>query len=190
MKRTMPLLYCALCCLCFGCATNTSVDFYIEEPETQSENNVDFLIKWDWGIPLYYFDTAPRSLFFLDISTDEPISDVLVSSFSIEVPELGSEFHESEVARAIIMEDKGVEQTENSAKRYRGFNYIYIDKIFFSDTITNGKQLVAFRKVKHIFLTVTIDYVMDNEQKTSSFSWKFRPRVLKSSALWDALMSV
>jgi hypothetical protein len=64
------------------------------------------------------------------------------------------------------------------------------NKIFLPDTIKNQNQLVAFKKVKHIFLTVTIEYVMGNEKKQTSITWKFRPRVEKSSALWDKWMSV
>ena len=190
MKRTMPLLYCALCCLCFGCATNTSVDFYIEEPETQSENNVDFSVDWRDGVRLYYFDYHPKTTFYLKIETNEPISDVLVSAYAIKVPELGIDFHESELAIAMIMDDKNPESTIDSTKRFWDKKVINIFKTYLPDTIENEKQLVVFRKVKHIFLTVTIEYVMENEKKASSFTWKFRPRVLKSSALWDALMSV
>jgi hypothetical protein len=182
------VLYAVVCFMYLGCATNTSVDFIVEEPQTQSENNVDFSVDWIWGIPLYYFGHHPISIFDLKVETNENIADVLVSSYSIKAPELGIDFHESELAKAMIMDDKAGRSTIDSAKRF--WKRIEINKIFLPDTIKNEKQLAAFKKVKHVFLTVTIEYVMGNEQKQSSITWKFRPRVLKSSALWDKWMSV
>jgi hypothetical protein len=173
-----------------GCDMNTSVDFILEEPQTQSENNVDFSIDWKDGIPLYYFNYHPNTIFDLKVETNEHIAEVLVSSYSIEAPELGIDFHESELAKAMIMDDKAGRSTTDSAKRFWAGEAIRINKIFLPDTIKNEKQLVEFKKVKYVFLTVTFEYVMGNEQKQSSITWKFRPRVLKSSAFWDKWMSV
>jgi hypothetical protein len=169
---------------------NTSVDFILEEPKVQSENNIDFSVDWKYAIRLYYLDYHPHTKFILKVETNEHIADVFVSSYSIEVPELGINIHESELARAMILDNKDAGSTIDSTKLFWEKEAFDIYITLLPDTIKNEKQLVEFKKVKHIFLTVTFEYVMGNEQKQSSITWKFRPRVLKSSAFWDKWMSV
>jgi hypothetical protein len=78
LNRAIMVLYAAFCFMYLGCDMNTSVDFIVEEPQTQSENNVDFSADWELGVPLYYFTGHPHTIFYLKIETNEHIADVLL----------------------------------------------------------------------------------------------------------------
>jgi hypothetical protein len=169
---------------------NTSVYVYLKEPVVQSENSIDVSVFWRDAGPLYYFNYNHYQLYFIiELETDEPITDVVLSSYSIAVPELGIDSHENDISVDIPLKEKP-QQDGVEHKRFYRRNYVQIKKLFLADTIRNEEQLSAFKDVKHIFLHTTLEYTIKGEKKTVAFIWKFRPQVRKSSAFWDKWMSV
>jgi hypothetical protein len=170
---------------------NTSVDLILEEPKKQTENGIDVSVFWQYAVPLYYFNYnhLGQIYFIIEIETDEPITDVGLSSYSIVIPELGIDSHEADTSVEMSLNEKP-QQDDNRNKQFYRRSRVLIKKSFLTDTIQSEKQLSVFNKIKYVFLHTTLEYTIKDEKKTSTFIWKFRPRVKKSSAFWDKWMSV
>jgi hypothetical protein len=174
-----------------GCDMNTSVDFILEEPKIQSENGIDFSVDWRLGIPLYYFKyNRQNTSFLIRIDVDNLLENVHIQSYEIRINELDVNFKTKVELSDVIITDLATEPNSVARKKYYGGKRIEVDSTILLDIIQNEQQLVEFKKVKYVFLTTVIEYTINGEQKLSTITWRFRPRVWKSSALWDKWMSV
>jgi hypothetical protein len=189
-RKTFVIQYILLFMLLTGCDMNTRVDFILEEPEIQSENGIDVLARWKYGIQLYYFDYRPKTDFSLAIYSNENIANVQISSYSIVAPEIGINFNESMQNIVVNIHDSTLEPFSGVNTRFYGGTRVDILQSYLPDIIQNEKQLFLFKDVKYVFLHVTLEYIINNEKKISTFVWKFRPQVKRSFAFWDKLMSV
>jgi hypothetical protein len=179
-----------LCAFVIGCDMNTSVDFILEEPKIKSGNGINVSVRWEYGVPLYYFDYLPKTDFLLMIDSNENIKNVQMSSYSIVVPEVGINFSKSELNIPIEMYNSILKPNSGVNANFWGARRIDIFQSYLPDTIQSENQLSAFKNVKYVFLHITLEYTIDDEKKTSTFVWKFRPQVKRSFALWNKLMSV
>jgi hypothetical protein len=189
-RKTRIVQYILLCMFMIGCDMNASVDFILEEPKMQSENGIDVSVRWEYGVPLYYFDYLPKADFLLMIDSNESITNVQMSSYSIVAPEIGINFSESELNVPIEIHNSILKPNSGVNANFWGAKRIDIFQSYLPDTIQNEKQLSLFKDVKYVFLNITLEYTLNNEKKISTFVWKFRPRVKRSFAFWDKLMSV
>jgi hypothetical protein len=191
MREIYPLFIFLILFNIIGCEMNTSVYVYLENPKVQSENGIDISVFWQHAVPLYYFNYnhAGQIYFIIELETDEPIADVVLSSYSIVVPELGIDYQEKGLSVDISLKAPPL-QGDIENKRFYRRNYVQMKKSFLADTIQNEEQLSAFKEVKYIFLHTTLEYTIRSEKKISTFIWKFRPQVKRSSAFLDKWMSV
>ncbi len=185
------LIYALILVLIFfqGCEMNTSVDFIIDNPEIQTEDDVIFLVTWRSGVPLYYFQYRPKETrFYVNIDSDMPVENVMIKSYSIEIPELGISVKNNEV-HEINIRDVRLNPNSLEGKRYRGGKQIRVEDMLLN-VIENEKDLSKFRKVTLVKLIMDVSYEIEGVKKESTLIWQFRPLVRKSSAFWDKMMSV
>jgi hypothetical protein len=169
-----------------SCDKNTSVDFIPEESEIQIENGITLSINWYHGVPLYYFDYEHYSQnVILQISSNKLIENVKLYSYAIKIEEINVDV----VNKDLFIEIDVKKENTMMEKQYIGFKAVKIES-FLPDFIQNEAQLKVFKKVKNVFFTVVINYIIGGEQLSSNVTWKFRPIVRKSFSFWDKLMSV
>jgi hypothetical protein len=190
LKKGILFIFFTIIIFFGGCDMNTRVDFILEEPEIQSENGIDFSIKWRYGIPLYYFTTRNQTTdFVIGLETNYEITNVNLKSYLIEIREMEIRYEISNMMERINVKDTYLEKITTIKKRYWGGKSIVVDSLL-TKKIESEKQLRQFKNVKQIILTLIIEYEIKGENKLSTIKWQFRPMVRKSIAVWDKWMSV
>ena len=189
MKKILFLLFLFIILPLQGCKMNKRVDFILNDPKEQTENNVLFTMNWKNGISIYYFEHhAMKTSFLINMGTDLGIKNVQLESYTINIPEF--EINITNLLNyEIDMTDTVLIPNSIATKRYWGGKRIEIEGLI-SNVIENKEQLEKFKDINNIYLIINIIYTIEGSEKRSNLVWVFTPVVKKSNAFFDKLMSV